>query len=131
MTGDSARHRAAVLDGVTLESLASSLGGGEHGWGFVRELIDTLLDDGPAQLEVLRAALERGDASETRRAAHTLKSHGATFGAGSFSDLCREIETLSREGALGRALEVLPGAEDEWLCVRAELAAARQWSDPT
>ena len=69
------------IDGATLEGLASSFGGGAEGWAFVRELIDTFLEEAPAQLATLRNAVARGDAEEARRVAHTLKSNGATFGA--------------------------------------------------
>lgn len=48
----------------------------------------------------------------SRRAAHTLKSNAATFGANELSALARELEMLGRENNLeaGNRLEVLQEA---------------------
>jgi HPt (histidine-containing phosphotransfer) domain-containing protein len=103
------------IDGATLERLASSCGGGAEGWAFVRELIDTFLEEAPAQLATLRNAVERAEADEARLAAHTLKSNGDTFGASSFRDVCRELEAASTRGELGdAAIALVERAEREW-----------------
>jgi PAS domain S-box-containing protein len=109
---------------IALATLAASLGGGDAGRQAVAELIDTFLEDSPVQLAALRDALERGDAGEAQRAAHTLKSNGATFGARAFAELCRSLETLCREGRLDEAPELLDRVEREWERVRERLAAA-------
>ena len=66
----------SIIDSAALDRLRGSVGD-----EFVGELVATFLGDAPAQLAALRGAVERGDAEEARRAAHTLKSNGATFGA--------------------------------------------------
>jgi HPt (histidine-containing phosphotransfer) domain-containing protein len=114
------------VDGATVEGLASSFGGGEEGWAFVRELIDTFLEDAPTQLATLRSAVEHAEVEEARRAAHTLKSNGATFGAQPFAELCRELENLGREGRLDAAPELLGRADEEWERVREALVATRR-----
>ena len=124
--GGSGTGSRETLDHAALERLVSSLGGGDEGWRTVRELLDTFIEDGAAQIATLRAAIARGDAEEAQRAAHTLKSSSATFGAHSFSELCRELETLGRLGELDAAPELLERAENEWERVREALAAARQ-----
>ncbi|MGH2743698.1 MAG: response regulator [Thermoleophilaceae bacterium] len=91
------------LDHATLGRLVSSLGGGEDGREAVAELVDAFLEDAAAQMATLRGAVERGDADEAQRAAHTLKSNGATFGAQPFSEHCRELEALGRRGELEAA----------------------------
>jgi HPt (histidine-containing phosphotransfer) domain-containing protein len=107
------------IDGATLEGLASSVGGGAEGWAFVRELIDTFLDEAPTQLATLRNAVARGDAEEARRVAHTLKSNAATFGASSFTEVCRKLEAAARLGELDAAAATLvERAEQEWEGVR-------------
>jgi CheY-like chemotaxis protein len=111
------------LDDAALETLASSLGGGGEGWAAVRELIDAFLEDAPTDMEGLRRAVERGDAEETRRLAHTLKSSGATVGARTLSELCRQLEALARQGALNEASHLLERAEREWERVREALEA--------
>ncbi len=59
---------------------------------FARELIGTFLEESPAMLRDLRAALADGDAERFRRAAHSLKSNGNTFGALAFAGLARDLE---------------------------------------
>ena len=112
------------IDGATLERLASSCGGGAEGWAFVRELIDTFLEEAPAQLATLRSAVEQGEAGEARLAAHTLKSNAATFGAISLTDVCRELEAASTSGGLGgeAATALVEQAELEWERARDALA---------
>ncbi len=57
-------------------------------------------------LAAARAALGAGNADELRRAAHTLKSTSASFGALELSALCREAEAVAKAGELP-ALEPL------------------------
>jgi PAS domain S-box-containing protein len=114
-----------AVDGTALEALAASLGDGDEGWEGMRELIVAFLEDAPTQLATLRDAVERGDASEARRAAHSLKSNGATFGAQAFSGVCRELESLARGGELDRASTLLARAEETWGAVRRALEAVR------
>jgi PAS domain S-box-containing protein len=115
-----------ALDHAALETLVSSLGGGGEGREAVRELVDTFLEDAATQMASLHGAVEHGDADAARRAAHTLKSNGATFGAQPFAELCRELENLGREGELDAAPELLGRANEEWERVRQALAAARR-----
>jgi HPt (histidine-containing phosphotransfer) domain-containing protein len=107
----------AVLDGNVLDRLRDAVG--EE---FVRELVATFLGDAPAQLATLRGAVERGDADEARRAAHTLKSNGATFGAEGFSELCRQLEEKAKAGVLAGGDELIGQAEAEYVRVEAALA---------
>jgi PAS domain S-box-containing protein len=126
--GGSGTGSRETLDHAALESLVSSFGGGDEGWGTVRELLDTFLEDAAAQIATLRDAIERGDAEEAQRTAHTLKSSSATFGANSFAELCRELETLGRREEFDAAPELLERAENEWERLEKALAAARQSS---
>lgn len=107
-----------VLDAAALERLRDSVG--EE---FVTELVQLFLDDAPAQLAALRDALERGDANEARRAVHTLKSNGATFGADGFSESCRLLEESAKGGELTGAGGLLARVEAEYEDVAAALAA--------
>jgi len=102
------------IDGATLERLAASCGGGAEGWAFVRELIDTFLEEAPEQLATLRKAVEQAEANEARLAAHTLKSNAATFGANSLADVCRELEAAGAGGELDGAGALVERAELEW-----------------
>jgi histidine phosphotransfer protein HptB len=62
------------------------------GADFVVELIDTFLLEAPVLLAELRAARAAGDADAYRRAAHSLKSNGHTFGAMELGAQARAIE---------------------------------------
>ena len=97
-------------------SALREIGGDE----FVADLVDTFLN---ADAPPLLAALHGTDADEVRRAAHTLKSNGATFGATRFSELCRELEEQAKAGDLTGASELAGRIESEYALV-AEGAAA-------
>ncbi|MGH3003977.1 MAG: response regulator, partial [Gaiellaceae bacterium] len=97
-----------LLDGAALDSLRE-LGGDD----FLAEVIDTFLADVPTLLATLRGALDAGDAAEVRRAAHTLKSNGATLGATEFAEVCRALEQRAKDGDLESAPGLLVRIEDE------------------
>ncbi|MBI3374577.1 MAG: Hpt domain-containing protein [Betaproteobacteria bacterium] len=59
---------------------------------FVTELVGTFLEEAPAMLAELRNAQAAGAADTFRRAAHSLKSNGNTFGATRLGALARELE---------------------------------------
>lgn len=85
------------------------------GADFIEELIQAFLEDAPAQIAQMQSALGGHDAESFRRAAHTLKSNAATFGATDLSGLARELEMLGRENnlAVGNRLQVLEEAFDQ------------------
>lgn len=76
-----------TIDVATFAELKETAGA-----DFVRELVDTFLEEAPAMLGELRAALGAGDAELFRRTAHSLKSNANTFGAVTLSGLARELE---------------------------------------
>jgi HPt (histidine-containing phosphotransfer) domain-containing protein len=67
---------------------------------FLVELIDTYLVDSPAQIEQMRRGLESGDVEGVRRAAHSLKSNSASFGAKRLAEASRDLEMLAKSGSL-------------------------------
>lgn len=82
---------------------------------FVTELVQAFLEDAPVQLRELARAAEAGDEQALRRAAHTLKSNGNTFGATAFADLARALEQCPNPGAeaLASQLRALEAAYAE------------------
>jgi PAS domain S-box-containing protein len=112
-------------DGVRLEATAleslRELGGSD----FLAELIDEFLADAPKLLAALRRALEEDDVDGLRRAAHTLKSNGATFGAEDFAELCRALEERAKDGRVAGAEELADRIEHEYGRLREALAAVR------
>lgn len=59
---------------------------------FVTELAETFIQEAPATLAELRSAWQDRSAERFRRAAHSLKSNGSTFGAHEFAALARDLE---------------------------------------
>jgi PAS domain S-box-containing protein len=114
---------ATVLDPVALERLREMAGGDA---GFLQEMIETFLADAPGMLAEMRQSLEREDAATLRRAAHSLKSNSADFGARALYDLCRELEMMGKAGALEGAAGKLASVEAEWAQVRAALEALQR-----
>ena len=84
-----------VIDGATLRELETMLG---EDPGFFRGLLQEFLEDAERLVATIRTASEEGTFEELQRAAHTLKSSSATFGALSFSALCRELEEDGHAG---------------------------------
>jgi PAS domain S-box-containing protein len=118
---------AGVLHLPALKRLLDTIGDDPE---LLSALIDTFLRDAPRLVDGAKGGLQQGQADEVRRAAHTLKSNGATFGATTFSELGRELESLARSGALEGAAELIEQLEAEYESVRIALEAVRERDRP-
>ena len=100
----------SVLDMNTFIVLKEATGA-----DFIIELINTFLEDTPAQMATMKNALATKDVDAFRRAAHSIKSNAATFGAMDLANLARELEMLGRENNLeiGSRLEVMQDAFEQ------------------
>jgi PAS domain S-box-containing protein len=108
------------LDDDALRNLRE-LGGDD----FLGEVIDAFLADAPELVATLRRSLDDAGAEELRRAAHTLKSNGATLGAGEFAELCRSLEQRAKAGELDGASELVERIEEAYPPLRDALTALR------
>jgi HPt (histidine-containing phosphotransfer) domain-containing protein len=108
-----------VIDTNTFNSLKESIGE-----DFIGELIDTFLDDAPTQIQQMKDALDKKDADSFKRAAHTIKSNAAAFGATQLANLARELEGMGRENNLeiGNRLQVM---EEAFQNVKSQLIELR------
>jgi CheY-like chemotaxis protein len=88
--------RAGVLDPAAITNLRELVGDS-------REALSGLVDDFLAETPPLLAALHAADPTEAHRAAHTLRTIGATFGAVTMAELCLQAESH------GDALAEMPG----------------------
>ena len=70
------------------------------GADFVVELIDTFLDDIPNMFNDLRQALVTQKAEVFQRAAHSLKSNSASFGAMDLAAQAKDLELIGKNGNL-------------------------------
>jgi len=104
-----------VIDRGVLDGLLESLGGDTE---FLAELLEAFYDDSPRQLAAMQAALAAGNAEDLRRAAHSLKSNSANFGAMALSRSCKELEEMGKAG-------MLDGAAEQVAQVAAEYEGAR------
>jgi HPt (histidine-containing phosphotransfer) domain-containing protein len=111
------------LDDAALGNLRD-LGGDE----FLGEVIDAFLADAPELIATLRRSLDDRGSEELRRAAHTLKSNGATLGAEHFAELCRTLEQCAKEGKLAGAAELVDRIEQEYRALEDALSALRSES---
>ncbi len=85
-----------LVDAAVLQDLCDCAGA-----EFVAELVETFAAEAPAMLAELRAAQAAGAAERFRRAAHSLKSNAATFGARRLAEGARALELggLPADGA--------------------------------
>ncbi len=100
-----------ILDPAALENLREMVGGDTK---FITELANTFFGEAPKMLSNMRQALESKDATLLHRAAHSLKSSSAEFGAMALSGSCRELENMGRNGVFLGADELLGRAEAEY-----------------
>jgi CheY-like chemotaxis protein/HPt (histidine-containing phosphotransfer) domain-containing protein len=84
-----------LIDTRVLEELVANTDA-----GFVRELLDTYLDDSPRLLDELRTGLSANSAETVRRAAHSLKSNSASVGALGLSAHAKALELEAKAGQL-------------------------------
>jgi signal transduction histidine kinase/DNA-binding response OmpR family regulator/HPt (histidine-containing phosphotransfer) domain-containing protein len=91
------RTSAPVLDRAAFEQLRAAMGAG------FEELLSTFVEDSRELVGTMRRSLGTKDADAFRRAAHSLKSNAASFGAMTLSALAKDLETLARSGSLDGA----------------------------
>jgi HPt (histidine-containing phosphotransfer) domain-containing protein len=108
------------IDDPTFDALRETTGD-----EFVRELVDTFLAEAPGMLADLREGLAQQDADRFRRAAHSLKSNGNTFGALTLGGLARDLEMTGAAHLQERGADALAPVEAEYERVA---AALRAWS---
>jgi HPt (histidine-containing phosphotransfer) domain-containing protein len=115
-----------VADHVSIDmaSLDRVLDGTGGDTGFVGELIVQFLSDASTLIDTARSNLAAGDADEVRRAAHTLKSNAATFGAQTLAQRSRQLEESATQGTLEGANKQLDLIAEELTDVRHALPAA-------
>ena len=111
-----------VIDRAALDALLETTGGDA---GFLAELIDTYLGDSVGLLAVMRQAIAVANPEELRRAAHSLKSNSASFGAHTLASLCQELEQRARNGVLEGAPGRLAHIETAYAAVEDALRALR------
>ena len=106
----------SVIDLPTFDALRLSVGD-----EFAAELVDTFLQEAPAILAQLRAAMGAGDADGYRRAAHSLKGNGNTFGALEFASVAGAIEQRGITGDAAADTSMVDALDTAYIAVAADL----------
>jgi HPt (histidine-containing phosphotransfer) domain-containing protein len=111
---------APTIDIATFRGLQEAAGA-----DFVKELVDAFLEEAPAMLADLRAALAAGEADRFRRAAHSLKSNSNTFGALGLGELAKGLELGGLDAARAAGPQALEALASEYSLVAAALKELR------
>ena len=114
-----------IIDEGLLARLLDNVGGDRS---FLVELIDTFLKDTPQQLAIIQESLKNGQAEDLRRAAHSLKSNSASFGAVRFSAICKQLEETAKAGDLAAAVGLAEQIRSGYPGVRQALEGIRNSS---
>ncbi len=104
---DTDKASTGGLDRAAFERLRATMGA-----GFLADLLPTFVQDSEELVGTMRRALDDKDVDAFRRAAHSLKSNAASFGATTLSTLARDLEALAKSGSLdgaARGVERLAG----------------------
>lgn len=107
-----------VIDREVLDSLLEAVGGDGE---FLAELLETYFADTPQLFTAMHKALTDGNAEDFRRAAHSLKSNSANFGAMDLSRKAKGLEDMGKSGKLDQAEASLTDAEADYLKVKSAL----------
>lgn len=107
-----------IIDREVLDKLLEAVGGDGE---FLAELLETYFADTPQQFSTMQAALADGNSEEFRRAAHSLKSNSANFGAMDLSQKAKKLEEMGKSGNLDQAEVSLSDIEAEYLRVKSAL----------
>jgi HPt (histidine-containing phosphotransfer) domain-containing protein len=93
--------------------------------GFLGELIDIFIKEADGHLVKLRDSYAARDARVFTHSAHTLKGSSGNLGAQAMSRICADLQTAGHAADWTRAGAALPGLEEEYRSVRAELEAEK------
>ena len=86
---------SGIIDQATIDILLDSVGGDKE---FLAELMQDFFVDAPGQISNMKEAFINKDADSFRRAAHSMKSNAASFGALHLSELCKELDKIGKSG---------------------------------
>jgi CheY-like chemotaxis protein len=81
----------------------------------LKELVGDFLKEMPQHLEELQGVIDRGDAGQVERKAHSLKGNVGIFGAKVAYDLAYDLENRGKESRLEGAEDVFSRLEEEMM----------------
>jgi PAS domain S-box-containing protein len=114
---------ATVPGSVELNTLLAGFGGRAD---LVQEVIDVFLDDAPAMLTQLKAAVLAGDLAKIGAAAHAIKGSVALFSQGDAYEHARALERRARSGDGGDAVRAVNDIDESVARLTTELRTLRE-----
>jgi HPt (histidine-containing phosphotransfer) domain-containing protein len=93
----------------------------DNDWDFLRETVQMLGDDAPAQIAEIRQSIQRADAAAVGRVAHALKGMISNFCAPAAQASAFEVEKIGKSGDLSTAPDAVAGLERELGALMSEL----------
>ncbi len=109
-----------TIDQGTFDRFFDSLGRDVE---FLNEVIEEFLASSPGLFASMQQAIAAGEAPVLQRAAHSLKTGSATFGALAFSTQCKELDNIGKSGVLDKAEVKLNSLQPAYAEVAAALKA--------
>jgi len=109
----------SALDSQVLQTFHEMMG--ESATEMLHQLIDIYLEDTPTMLETLKIALQENNLVSLQRTAHTLKSSSAALGAIKLSQLCQDLENVSKSQMMTSVYELVAQIESEYQRVKQEV----------
>jgi HPt (histidine-containing phosphotransfer) domain-containing protein len=86
-----------TIDPATFKALQETAGA-----DFVGELVAAFVEEAPGMLKELSGAFAADEADRFKRAAHSLKSNGLTFGALGLAAMAKDLELTGLAGVKAR-----------------------------
>lgn len=111
------------IDSTVLERIRALQQTGQP--DLLTRVIDLFLDDIPPILDEIKTSVAQDDLARTRAAAHRIKSSAANLGASGFSEQCRQLEQLARDGEIPDADVRIQHLEAEYARVMVALRQER------
>ena len=118
-------------DAIRWQEAVAGVGGNEE---TLRDLVGLFLQECPKLLSQMTDAIQAGDATALRRAAHTLKGSARLFAGHPCADAAQTVETIGRDGPLEdapAALAALSARADELISAMQRHLADQVQNDPT
>jgi HPt (histidine-containing phosphotransfer) domain-containing protein len=105
--------------GFDLSAVLERVGGDQE---LLKEIANLFLEDAPRLLDLVREAIDAGDALGLQRAAHSLKGSVANFGPQEAVDAAYQLEKMGADGKLEGASDAFTILESELQKVFGELS---------
>jgi CheY-like chemotaxis protein len=113
-----------IFDPAGLQQLKEILG--QKAEELLPSLLDNFFEEAPRLIEAARKGMENDQATDLRRAAHTLKSNSRDFGVLALAEVSRELETKAKAGVPEDAARLIEQLEQEFARAKPPLEDARE-----